>query len=644
MIIYIKTVDGHDLHDSNYECLLLNPRGTPNAKPVWIEQTEADAVDAGIYTVDVQTKVLAIKIRNYANRHALISQLQCWFKRGKDVTLVGTCLEDSVDYQKQFRVVNLVQDTETPMRFNAILQTGTTAWRSVALQTDTWAVTGAGGTKEITVGGDDETRLIAELTATVAPASGYFYQQLYRFPNVTGVNWGWRSWCLTIDTAALVLASKMRADCFDLRLFNGDTEIKRWIDSPDDAATKVWFNAEMKAGFSLKLKTGISDSETVTALQFKTNATTQKTIKKMPKEGVIYHGTEWFSYSDTDSANARLTIRERGIWGTTKQAHVANDEFYYIQNPIRVVYGNTAATDPALDDENYDDDKPVFNLADSDNTKWVHDATTVFYDPDHPGRPGQWVLTEKKKGTVSDLYHVKGNATSGDPAMGIKAGAHQVGSLWKTDTVELAFVLPCPGGYYRVSTTGRKWRNTAKWMPKAGFQHSVDGVTWIDLWTEATPSALSTFDNWAAHSNVSIPSTSKYLRHVVTGIFLNTANAYALTEALTVTAEFATATLPTGTLLGEVANYPLALQLSDDLSGDIVQLNYPALYNIPFLMDGESFEAFFGNVNAHRAITLDDEGRGDGWLRLKPGTNTLMIAAVDVGMLSVALSWYRRRL
>ena len=644
MLIWIKTADGHTLNDTNYETVLLNPRATPSAKPVLIEQTEADPVDAGTYTVDGRTLVLRIKVKNYGSRVALSNQLLGWFKRGAEGDLVAQFTDDNVDYQIHYRVVNLVQDTDHHLVFNAVLQAVATDWRSVSLQTDTWNVTGTGGNKTITVGGDDETRLIASLTASGAPASGYFYQNMVRFPNVPGVNWGYRPWCLTINTQALVTASKMRADCFDLRLFNGDAEIKRWIVNPNTTTTNVWFNANMRAGFGIKLKTGINNSQTVTSLQFLTDATTKALIKAMPTSGIIYHGTEWFAYSGTDAVNARLTIKARGIWNTTKQAHVLNDVFYYIENPIRLVYGNLSATDPSLDDTNYDSEKPVFNLASSDNTKWVYDATTLFYDPNNPARTGQWQLVEKRQGTVSKLYHIKGDADSGDPALGIDAGSWQSGSLWKTDTVELAFVLPCPGGYYRVSATGRKWRNTAKWFPAVGFQHSKDNYTWLALWVEATPTALSTFENWATHTNVSVPATSKFIRHVVKGIFPQITSGYALTEGLTITAEYYTTNLPTATLLGETNNYPLALQISCDRSGDVVGLNYPALYGIPFLMDGENFVATFDNVNAHRALALDDESRGDGWIRLKPGSNVLTLTAVDVGTLALALSWYRRRL
>lgn len=648
MLINIQTFDGHNINDgTNYRTGLLNPRGAPPARPVYIEQNEADSVDADTYTVDVQTKVLSIEIVNYANRHALISQLKGWFKRGTRADLVATFIDDGEAYQINCRVVNLVQDPDYPMYFRAILQTGTTAWRSVSAETDTWNESGAGGTKTIDVGGDDETYLIAELAATVAPFDGYFYQNFYRLTNVPGIRYGMRPWCLTVDTAALVSAGKMQADCDDLRIFVGGVPTRRWIEDPNTTTTKIWFNVLINEGYTLSLLTAINNSETVTSLQFAVNATTQATIQAMPNSGIIYHGTELFWYSGKDAVNCRLTIIQRGVWGSTKQAHSAADAFSYVQHQIRMVYGKSTATSPAFDDSNYDDTKPLFNLSSSDNTKWVYDDTTLFYHPTAASRLGRWLQTIKKisYGTVSKVYHKEGDAESGDPALGIKVGAFQSGGLWHSDTVELAFYLTCPGGFSKVSATGRKYRSGTNWMPKAAFQRSDNGITWYDLWSEATPSGSGSFEAWSTHTDVTVANTSKFLRHVVTGIFPAVADAYAMTEALTVTAEFVTANLPAGAFLGESgSSYTLDFKLSNDRSGDIVALSFPALFNIPFVFDSENSEATFDGANAHEAVTLlDDPGRS-AWIRLLPGENILTITAADIGTVSIDLSWYRRRL
>lgn len=645
MLHTVQTYNEHALNSASYQTVLLNPHDTTQASPIFLSETDADATDAGIYTVDAQTKVLSIKIKDYANRYALISQLKTWFKRGTLGNLVVTFSDDGLDYQMECRVIKLQQEPGFATRFLAMLQTGATAWRAVDAETDTLTMTGSSDYLDIDVGGDDETRLIAELTATAAPASGYFKQNLYQFPNVPGINFGYRPFCIVVDTAALVTAGSMQSDCDDLRIYNGATQIKRWIDGPNTSTTKVWFNLNMKPGWSLTLKTAFLSGDNPTWVEFPVDATHRAAIAAMDNEGIITHGTEWIYYKGKNARQCKLKVKKRGVWGTTKQGHSANDVFKFIQNPIRMVYSNASAEDPADSDSAYDSEKPMFNLNSSTNAKWVYDATTKFYDPANPARTGQWKLINKKNplSTVSKLYHVKQLAVSGDPAMGVKVGAFPVGSIWMPDTVEMGFVLECPAGFDKVSATGRKYRNKTVWMTVMGCQHSIDNVDWVELWNEATPSAALTWENWSSHSSVAITNTSKYLRFVVNGIFPKTTNAHAITEALTVTAEFVSASMPSGSFLGEVNNYPLNLTMAVDLSEDEVDLAFPALYNKPFLLDGENFEVTFDDANAHRSITLNDPGR-EVWLRLKPGTNRITISGTDVGTLDADFSWYRRRL
>jgi len=643
MLIALQTFDGHALNSSDYRSVLLNPHGSTSAAPVYLPETEADAMDADTYTVNTQAKVLAIEVRNYGNRVALINQLKQWFKRGTRASLVATFNDDGLDYQLDCRVVSLMQEQGYALRFLATLNTGETSWRAVEAETETWSVTGSGGSHTLTVGGYDDTRLILSLTASASPSSGYSKQNLYQFANVPGVNFGYRPWCLTINTQALVAAGKMQADCADLRLFNGEIELKRWIVDPNTTTTKVFFNLAMNEGFALPLKSAVLSAANPASVQFTTDATTRALIAKMATTGLIVHGTEWIYYSGKRLQPCRLNVGKRGVWGTTRQSHAAGDVFYYIQNPLRVVYGNPAATDPSADDDTYDNEKPVLNMDDSNNLTWVWDATSLFYDTANQARTAQWKKTEKKLGTVSKVYHTSEDVEDADPAIGLKAGAWQKNSLWKTDTVELAMQMYCPVGFTTITTTGQKFRSSTDWFPVVGLQRSNNGLVWRDLWSEATPSAEDTWEPWSTHSAVAIPAAAKYVRLVVSGIMPNTANSYAMTEALTLTLNFQSGSMPSGSFLGETENYPMDLDVALDLSGDSVSLSYPANYDTPFLLDSENSIVTYDDANAHRAVTMEDAGRSI-YLRLQPGDNALTItAADDLGTVDVSASFYRRR-
>lgn len=644
MIATVKTFNGHNINDgTNYGTVIVGINSPQASVPSFVQITNADSRSSGAFTIDVKNIPLNIFIRDYANRYSLISQLKTWFAPGTTGNLVVTFNDDNVDYQIECTLQSLVQDPKYPDHFTAILLGGPSTWQAVTAETDTWQVTASGNTKSITVGGKDETRLVAAITASGTRAKGWLYQRLYQLVNVPKVNYGSTfPWSITLDTATLITANKMQADCDDLRILVGDKEVKRWIAGANTSTTKIWFNVNLGPGYSIDLLTAIGTG-TVTTLAFKVTATNKASITMLPSKGIVYHGTEWIEYSAKNSVACKLTVKKRGTLGTTVQSHAAGDVFKFIPAPIYVVYGNTELTDPSLDDDTYDNTKPVFNLADSDNTKWVYDATSLFYYDDKPKRPGSWTPAVTRIGTITDTYNVKENAESGDPAAGMLMSSWQKGTLWQKDVATLSWMFRYPGGVYRVSTTGRKYRLTAAWPTTAAFQRSVDGKTWIAVWTEATPSN----NTWTTltHSNSTITSYMQYIRFVLGGGIGQIANASANLEVLTCTVEFYSTNIPTGTLGSEKTNYHLDITLKNTTTGDSVDMSFPMLLTKVFTLDGEEFEATYDDVNAHGAITLDDESRAV-WIRLNPGVNSLAMTgpASDLGTLDIALSWYPRRL
>lgn len=644
MLHTVKTCFGHNINDgSNYKATLLNPHGNASAKPVYIEQAQADSQDAGTYTVDVQTKVLSIEIRNYANRYALIAQLKTWFRRGTLGNLVVTFGDDAVDYQVACRAVNLAQDPDYPMYFMVILQTGATTWRAVSATTEsTWVVTGTSETQGVAVGGKDDTFLSVSLTAVAGPASGYLYQKLYRLPNTWNVEHGSIPWCITVDTATLVAAGKMQADCDDLRIIDLHTgqELKRWIANPNNAATKVWVNLNLRRGFWLQLRDAVAGTGDVEYLQFPVNSGYQSYMAPMPATGIVHSGNEWFAYSSVDAVNCRLYVAKRGLFGTPQEAHLAVADVYYIQYPLVMKYGNSGATAPALADEHYDDTKPLFNLASSSNTQWVWTASDKFYDPEHPNRTGTWTFTKRALGPDSEIYYVKQDAASGDAAIGLKAASYQAGALWKDESIGMSAGLYRAAGIITVSMTGEKYRSNANWLN--AILYRVNAGQYVALWSEATPASATLWTAWT-HNSVSVSPNWPLLELWLFGGYPGAANAYLAMEVLTCTADFVSANIPTGTFLSETGGLPLDLTIENLTTGDQIRLDYIILLNKSFVLDGEAKTAKYDSVNAHSAVTMDDESRSV-YLRLQGGvTNTIQISGIDLGQMNVGLSYYARR-
>ena len=438
-----------------------------------------------------------------------------------------------------------------------------------------------------------------------------------------------------------IYQSKMQADCDDLRVVVGGSEVRRWISAPNTAATKVWFNLNIGPGYSLELLTNVSDSGPVTELAFKVHANNRVALAAMPSSGLVYHGTEWLEYSSKDLLKYKLMVRTRGALGTDQAAHVTGNVFKFIQTPVFLIYGNSAVGDPSDSDSAYDDDKPVFSLDESDNTEWVYDDTTDFYDPTKPSRPGSWTYTIIRQGDVSNIYHVKGDAASGDPALGMKAGSwYLAGTTLKSDRVYIYWQFCNPGGISEVSATGRKYYYS-NWVTATLSRCALNATVWSVIWTEAGPTVQSEWQSVTQNDKAS--SDMANIRFGFVGTMRALVGAIAYFEILTCTVEFYSNNLPAVELLGEQSNILLDLHLRNNTSGDAINLYFPVRVNKTFTLDGENYLVSYNGGNALGALTPDDQSR-DVWIRLNAGDNELEITSDYVGKLDIDLSWYARRL
>lgn len=640
MLVQFKKFNGIAT-PSGVRAFVINPGAMPSANPVFLDQAQADSDYSGAYTVDVRSVAVRLIIDNYASRYALISTIKSWFKRGTRGNLEVTFLDDGLDYLLDCTVVTPpIADKDNNLYYTVVLQTGMSAWRSVAAETSSWTVSGTGGTKDITVGGNDETPLSLDITPTVAVLR---YQRLYQLVNVPGIDYGMRAWCITFDHATLVSSGKSRSDGYDLGIWLGDHQTPRWVAGANTATCKIWFNTPIPAGYSLVLATAVPASGAISELLFEKTTNSFNALNAMPPQGVVYHNNEWFYYGAKDPTNYQLLNITRQYYETPNEAHAAGVVFSFIGQPILLTYGDLSATNPASSDDHYDDMKPLFNLSASDNTKWVYDNTSKFYDPDHPGRPGEWSQSFKRNVNNVETYnyYIKEDAETGDPALGAKAAAYQIGSVWRRDTVEVRWTLYCPGTFSFLSATGQKYISGIFYPSTNGFQRSADGKSWRSLWTEAKPVAGS-WAAWSAHNNVAVAAGSKYISMVFAGT-TNANSDYAMTECLTIIPEFVSANLPTGTLLSETINSHLRADFSNTINQDGFTLNLPIMVNKLLAIDGEKNTVIWNGANMHRSIALNSEARTV-WIRLQPGNNTISLSSADVGTLQIVLKWYRRRL
>lgn len=448
---------------------------------------------------------------------------------------------------------------------------------------------------------------------------------------------------------AEIKVSVVQADLDDLRVWNGDAEIKRWIDAPATTTTKIWFTLRLAPGYSLTLRTAVAGSGGVTELAFVVDVNHKARIAAMPTAGIVYHGNEWFAYNGKDSVNCKLTVVQRGYMGTTIEAHNAGVVVKLLAAPITITYGNASVGDPADEDEHYDDDKPIFDLNASDNSKWVYTATTGFYDLDHPSRPGSWIPTVTKLGNESETYLYTENGESGNLVAGAEVGTWLSGSTWKAENVKIGFLFASAGGIWKITHAGKKYRSGANWLSKAGLQKSTVGVAWPDVKAEAKPTTLATYASFTYSDTVvtattitALASMFKRLRFGAWGTYAAASNVYVQLEMASATVYFVTANLPSATALSAADNITLDVTITNTTNGDAVRIVLPMMVDKVFAVDGESHIVTFDGANAHSAMALNDDSRSE-FIRLEAGDNDLTITSDDMGTLDIDMSDYARR-
>lgn len=770
---YIQTLFGHNINDgSDYKVVGHNlGMVRPKAQATYIEQRDADSVDSGGYTVSERQNFIQVQV-GYENREALGDQLLVWCKRGTEGPVVSRFPDDGDLYQLGTRSLDVFPDPDFPTIYTVLLSSGETNWRASVADSTSWSASGgASSSHTLSIGGKDETRLSVTITGVTAPAGIWLHQDVCQLINpLTAL--GLVAVCIEIDTAALVAAGKLRANCWDLRLAVGAVNnAPRWIEDPNTDHTKVWFVVDLRAGFNLTLYPGTAQVETATAvgtitgtgnaqvvvtaagmsgsprtlnvavtsgdtpavwaakvraaldgdaviaarfdvtgagtqiilqrsspadndstlnislangtctgivadafsdnttagslytvassgaldtLEFEHTPTAKATLKGAPFQFTLVHEDEWLTVKKTRTTltDYKVTVVERGVLGTDEQAHSGGDVFSFIQYPIIMTYGNLAAGNPATGNTAYNNNKPVFDLGDSDNEQGVYNSSSKFYDPTLPNRPGSWsAFLKRDPGSSSNIYRFADAASSGNPALGIKAAAYNKNSSWIADTVTIGWKLSDKRGFKRiVEATGYSYRTDTLWPATTELQASNNGNDWDTVFAEGSPASPDVDDAWSAHTNVDLDDDScTMLRLVVSGKSDKRPSSFQRFEARTMTIEYTTPV--TITRLGEQDNYHVSLKVTNTASyqgqtvADSITVTYPLRAGRSLVIDGEEGEATYDGTNVHGAIDPDDDSRTV-YLRGLPGTNTITVESVgmqDIGTATIAVSAYARR-
>lgn len=552
-------------------------------------------------------------------------------------------VRNTADADRRWHVFATVRDMpamKTHRSVEVILSVADPVWLREVESSDTWSITASGQQRTVAVGGNVFASPRFVLTPTTGGGNRFANRRLaiWRNPtssalldyplNLVGTTW---------DTAALVSGGFMQANGNDLRVFVNGQETSRWLQGINTTTTTVWAAIDFQPGITLTLGTSIAGSGSITTITMANTAANRAAIRRLPRTGMVYIGTELFTYTGVNISERRLTGCTRAIKGTSMEAHSPGAAVHWIEHEIWIYYGNSTMTAPETDEAR----RPIIELT-STNGVWTYNDFTN----EARRRSGRWTPALIKTVNTSDPVNVSefytGNRTAAaDPAteMGMSLRAWQSGQGWRIEngTVEWSFFHPA--GITHISSSGERFRVSANW-PSAQFMRSADGRKWAAVWTDTAPSATGTWEALTARSNVALPAGSTHVKFSLSGRLGATALNAAHYEIETVTLTLASAGVPQGVFLAAESCYFLDSVLTNNRTGEWIRFRTSVMLNNAVTIDCENKLAFLHDGTPISNVEFSSVRRA--WLNLLPGNNQLQFDDVGTGNITCGIFWRER--
>jgi hypothetical protein len=618
----LKTWDGNNINDgTNYDAILdAGTYGLPAISPVL-------GIRQGYWPTISGMKRLG-KIINFDIyiRNTPIAtyqkQLAQWFDPddetpkklvgedaggGNDRYVEGICVElAEVPFSAGLHFVVSIQVDEDVM------------WREVTASTvSSWNITATGQTKNISNGGEMDAYPKFTFTPTSAKTGSWLYK---RFIAVKwrGARWA-RNWPVDItndglDTDALETAGKIQSDLDDLRVWVDGAEVDRWCDpATDNATTKVWVNIVWEPDIQMSLKTGIGAADTTIYVD--------ESIDDMPNSGTLMIDNEVITYDSKNNADKTFNNCSRGAKGTTAASHSAAVTVYWLQHDIWILYGNSGASAPSIDD----DYKPMFRLDTSTNLSWDYDEMWSESTPERNAPLGWWNYPDLYTGTQD---------TTADPATVIGYHLYEEASIsWGgffNSPIDIS-AANFQTGYKKASSSVPGLWN---WEIYSNIEHT--------LYEIPAPTAWNTWQSWSRNETGLAANTSTIgIYHT----FLSIGGGQeTFCEFGDVTFTFDSSMTPVIVIGGEQTNYTIDGTLTNNTTGEAVEIQLAGMglnEDLEFDTDAKTMIYKEDETNQFQALTLVGGARRD-WLKAQPGTNTFQWDETGVNGMTVDIEWEER--
>ena len=547
----------------------------------------------------------------------------------EDETTYQLIAEDLSDSNRQWYLTgNPTRLIETsPGLYTIHIQVEEPVWKVVVPLTDTWNITASGQTHTVTAIGNTRVAPVFNFIPTSAKTGGLTYRRWIPIYNNmdTGINVPLDITDGGLDTSALVGGGKMQADGDDFRVWLDGTQVDRWLDAMNTAATKCWVNVPYSPRKQGTTSVSISNVGLVSAISFTHNRSNRVFLEAMVKVAnkVVLIDDEAFTFTNVNLSTYQLTGCTRAQKDTTADTHNTPSTVHWIEHDLWILYGDNTLSAPDVDDTL----KPIFDL-DSINEAW---GFTNFYDKDS-FRPGAWKgeVNATRTGlsyTFTGFHNIFASPST-------ELGLALVGSTdfqVQNESGQLDWLFSHPASVTQVVYSVDKYM-TNSWPAIVGLQNLIpSNAVWFTAQNEVAPSATLIWESGGPTTVVfDNPSTS--IRFVIDGLISSAIGAMALAQFDGVTVTFDNANLPTFGMGAETEMYYFDFTLTNDATDEYIQVTAQCLLNDVLTIDCDTQSAYLSDGT--NVLVFFSSNRAT-WLDLLSGANQLQYD--DAGTNAVTL-------
>lgn len=213
----------------------------------------------------------------------------------------------------------------------------------------------------------------------------------------------------------------------DVRVLLDGEEVIRYFDG-----NKLWAGLQFASAKTFTLADALDNSSLPDIY-----ASNADTFLGWPNSGYFVVGNEAIKYSNI---NGFLKPTQRGALGTTATTHSIGTIAYWVEHPNLVLIWDYTLAQPALEP---DDQKPVIDLANSDNTHWIWNgpffnnqdlrlaAWRKEYTEETPANPNVKYIRgyeEGGKATFENAIPLSGKTLANNMVMEVPCGLSQTGA------------------------------------------------------------------------------------------------------------------------------------------------------------------------------------------------------------------------